>query len=283
MTAPEEGTESCLLVDPLSGAGFRLDGGRGTYYGLCRLNGSLCVGARGRLSSHAAPVGASNNQLLLFDASLRLSGSLRPPFPIRELHQILEIDGKLWATCTFDNFVAIFDGEGWERWYPLGVPGGEFKDVNHFNSLSLVDNTLCVVASNHGPSEILMFDLPERRLGASVRLGEQAHNVWKQGTQWMTCSSAEGRIVGSDGFSLEVGGFPRGVAFSDGFAYVGVSERAERPTRDQSGGHVAIFDSDWNRAGTLPLPGEGIITDLAFICVDPRLCDGLGPVEFRRA
>jgi hypothetical protein len=255
-------SRSFLLLDPRTGSGFRLDSGRGAYYGITMLDGNIWVAARRRMAISPFHESEGKGEVLVFDRSFRFVKSVQPPFPLRELHQILGYNNKLWVTCTYDNMLAIFDGKDWDRWHPKGIPGTEVKDQNHFNSLSMIDDHLCVVAHNHGRSELLFFELPERALKHSIPLGVQAHNVWREGDRWMTCSSAEGRIVGSDGFSVLTGGFPRGIAFADGHSFVGVSTHCERALRDFSTSWIQVFDRDWNRLGILDLVHEGIVLDL---------------------
>jgi hypothetical protein len=270
-------SRSLLLLNPNDGFGYRIVEGTGTYYGIAALGGRTYVGARGRLASSPTPVSESRGQILEFDQNLRLVRSLRPPFPLREVHQIMGFEGKLWVTCTYDNMVAIYDGAAWDKWHPRGVSSGECRDVSHFNSLSVVNGKLCLVANNNGPSEILVYDIPGRDPRETISLGTQAHNVWREGDRWMTCSSGEGKIVGSDGFSLETGGFPRGIAWVEGLAYVGVSERAERPDRDFAGGFISIYDRNWRRKGAIRLPREGVITDLLPLRVNRRALASLSP------
>jgi hypothetical protein len=254
-------TRSFLLLDPRTGSGYRLDTGRGLYYGITVWNGEYLVGARRRVGISHFPECDEKGEILQFDQEFNFQRALMPRFPLRGMHQILSFGGKLWVTCTFDNMVAIFNGTGWEQWHPLGVPETEVKDRNHFNSISAIDGQLCVLANNWGESELLFFNLPERTLHRSIPLGRQAHNVWREGDRWMTCSSTEGRIVGSDGISIQTGGFPRGIAFSGGKRYVGISTHCERALRNYSNSWIQIYDRRWQRVGTLDLVHEGMVLD----------------------
>jgi len=264
-------SQSILLVDPETGRGFRLDQNRGVYYGIARLEGNLYVAARRNQSPSSLAVKESRGEILVFGSDFSPIGALRAPFPLRDMHQILGAEGKLWVTCTYDNMVAVYDGRSWEEWYPLGVSSSEPRDINHFNSLALVDGELCVLANNHGRSEILRFELPGRSLKGSIQLGDRSHNVWKEGARWMTCSSALGTILGSDGLQVPTGGFPRGVAFVDALAYVGVSDRTERWKRFWSSGAVLVFDGIWNHIRELHVSQEGVIQDLMALSVPEDL------------
>jgi hypothetical protein len=115
-------SQSLLLLDTDSGLATRLDSGRGLYYGLARDGDHLYVAARNRLVSSDVPAADERGEILIFDRRLQPCGSLRAPFPLRDLHEIAWHGGKLWATASHDNLVAVYDGSGWQQWYPLGEP-----------------------------------------------------------------------------------------------------------------------------------------------------------------
>ena len=260
-------SRSLLLVDGGSGEARVLHEGAGLYFGMSfddRGGFPLRVAARGRMVSSPDPVEEERGRILLFDESLRPGRELRAPFPMRDLHQVLVRGGTLWATCSFDNMVAVLRDGAWEAWYPLGEPEGEPRDVYHFNTLAWIDGRLAIVAHNRHlpPSEILLFDWPSRELKARFPLGVQAHDVWRDGERWFTCSSGEGRIVDSAGGIIETGGFPRGVGFAPGETCVGISEFVERSERDLSLGQLQFRGPDWSLRRTLLLEGEGLVLDV---------------------
>ena len=140
------------------------------------------------------------------------------------------------------------------------------RDINHFNSLALKGDDLWLLAHNRGGSEILHFDIPTRTLRSREALGHQAHNLWRIGGRWHTCSSAEGAVVGAAGLRVPTGGFPRGIAkLPQGWA-VGISELAERGRRDFTDGQLALFDRHWREQGRHTLAGEGLVLDLLPVC-----------------
>jgi len=264
-------SRSVLLVDPVTGEGLRIDSGRGIYYGIAEYHGRICIAARHRAADSTVPMTDADGEILIFSQRLEPTESIRAPFPLRDMHQILAHDNRLWVTCTFDNMIAVYDGAHWEKWFPLRSSRDQPGDVNHLNSLAIVEGQLCVLANNHGPSQILTFTLPERLPRGSLFLGNRAHNVWKRQGAWMTFSSGEGRIAGSDGFSLEVGGFPRGIAHAEGFIYVGLSDFKERSLRDSSNARIAIFDGQWNWLASLMLKGEGMVLDIWPLITTPKV------------
>lgn len=255
-------SQSFLLIDTDSGVLHPLDRGHGLYYGIARHGERIYVAARNRLVSSGVPQREERGEILMFDQALQPCGALRAPFPLRDLHEIAWHGGKLWAACSFDNMIALFDGANWERWFPFGAPHGEPSDINHFNSFMFENDKAWVLAHNRGASELLAFSLQTRALVERVAIGQCGHNIWREDGQLFTCSSAEGKLLGGRGFMLETGGFPRGVAHDGDTRCVGISELAERQDRDLTAGKLLIFDRNWQLHKEIALPGEGLILDL---------------------
>ena len=255
-------SHSFLLLDTNSGELHQLHRGHGLYYGIARHGDKLYVAARNRLVSSDIAQKDERGEILIFDQALQLCGTLNAPFPLRDLHEIAWHNGKLWATCSFDNMIAIYDGKHWERWYPLGVGEDEPSDVNHFNSFMFDTDRVWILAHNHGDSELLAYNLATRELTQRIAMGRCGHNIWRENGQILSCSSLDGKLLGENGFSLETGGFPRGVAFDGNTRCVGISELAERGARDLTTGKVMIFDKNWKLHNEISLQQEGLILDL---------------------
>ncbi|MES2262021.1 MAG: hypothetical protein V4724_26165 [Pseudomonadota bacterium] len=253
-------SQSLLLLDTDSGAAHLLDSGRGLYYGLAHDGEHLYVAARNRLVSSEQPAADERGEILVFDRALRPCPSLRAPFPLRDLHEIAWHGGKLWATCSHDNLVAIYDGGNWEQWYPLGDP--QAGDANHFNSFMFDDEHVWILAHNRGPSELMAFSLRTRERVKTVNLGNCGHNIWCEDGQLFSCSSAESRLLSDGGFQLETGGFPRGVAFDALHRCVGVSALSERKARDFNTGQLMVYLRDWRLQHVIDLDDEGLVLDL---------------------
>jgi hypothetical protein len=254
---------SFLRLDPETGGLSCLHRGEGLYYGIARSTDRIFVAARRRLVSSDFPTDREHGVILVFDHGLRHINTITAPFPLRDMHEIKWRQGCLWVACSFDNMVAIFDGKTWRQWYPLGEPGEGERDRNHFNSFMFEKDRVWVLAHNKGDSALLAFDVKTRRQIEKINLGVQAHNIWCKQRELFTCSSGDGRIVGSKGFCLETGGFPRGVARLNHRHYVGVSELAERKNRDFTSGFILVYSEGWRLEKRLDLPGEGLILDLA--------------------
>ena len=255
-------SHSFLLIDTDSGLVHPLDRGHGLYYGIARRADRIYVAARNRMVSSSVAQADERGEILIFDRGLQPCGALQAPFPLRDMHEIAWHDGKLWVTTSFDNAVAIYDGARWEQWYPLGPGEDGPKDVNHFNSFMFDEDTVWVMAHNHGASELLGFALTTRELVQRIALGQCAHNIWRENGGMLICSSLEGKLVGTNGFALETGGFPRGVAFDGTTRCVGISERAERSARDLTTGTLMVYNHDWTLQKEISLPGEGLILDM---------------------
>ena len=259
-------SHSLLRVDAETGAYQPLHRGRGLYFGIATDGTRYFVAARGRMVSSADAAEGERGAILVFDRAMRPLGELAPPFPMRDMHEILWKNGKLWVTCSFDNMIAVLDESSgsWESWYPFGPTPQPPYDVNHLNSLAFDAGDLCVIAHNRGPSELLRFDPTSRALLSRTPFGIQSHNIrrTREGAL-ITCSSGDGTLVSLQGWRLEVGGFTRGIAIFEDETYVGVSEIAERQERDLSTGQLAVYDRAWNRVRTFALPGEGLVLDLS--------------------
>jgi len=258
-------SHSVLRVDGGSGAFEPVHRGLGLYFGIATDGERYYVAARGRMVSSVVPPEEESGRILVFDRALRLTGEITAPFALRDLHEILWDRGRLWITCSFDNMIAVHDTAtgAWERWLPLGVPAEPPLDVNHLNSLALRDGRLFMVAHNFGASELLEFDPASRELLARSPLGMCSHNIrWSPAGVPYTCSSAEGALLATDGWRVEVGGFPRGMAQHETETYVGISEVAERKDRDLSTGGILVLDAQWRPRRTLHLEGEGLVLEL---------------------
>jgi hypothetical protein len=253
-------SQSFLLLDTDSGRALRLDEGRGLYYGIARHGDHLYLAARNRLVSSDVPSADERGEILMFDRQLRQCGSLQAPFPMRDLHEIAWHGGKLYATCSHDNLIAVYDGQRWEQWYPLGGPG--VGDQNHLNSFMFEDGVLWILAHNRGPSELYAFALADRRQLQCLQLGNCGHNMWREQGQLFTCSSAESRLLGDQGFELDTGGFPRGVAFDVSSRCLGISALIERKARDFTIGKVRVYDRNWHASHDIAMRDEGLVLDL---------------------
>jgi hypothetical protein len=257
-------SQSLLLVEPETGAFTPMHRGAGLYYGIARRGNRWFVAARGRTPSSDRPGEEERGRVLVFDDEPRLVDVLAPAFPLRDMHELLVHADKLWVTCSYDNMVAVLDfaDQRWERWYPLGETATPPYDLNHLNSLAVIDGELLLVAHNWGSSELLRFELGSRALRGRIPFGMQSHNVRECDGRLITCSSGDGTLIDTSGWRLHVGGFPRGLFMSERERYVGISSIAERHERDFTDGQIAVFDPAWRLIRTIMLPREGLVLDI---------------------
>ena len=154
----------------------------------------------------------------------------------------------------------MYDGQRWEKWYPLGAE--DAGDANHFNSFMFEQGRIWILAHNRGPSELMAFSLADRSLLERIAMGHCGHNIWRENGELFSCSSSESSVVSERGFRLETGGFPRGVAFDATSRCVGVSALAERKARDLNAGKLAVYSTAWTPRHAIELSDEGLVLDL---------------------
>jgi len=239
--------------------------GSGLYYGITSSDEKIFVAARNRMVSSAVPVEEECGEIMVFDRCLNLIGCIDSPFPLRDMHEISWHDGSLWVTCSYDNFIAIWDGNAWERWFPLQEDRTDCHDVHHYNSFLFEEGRLWLLAHNQGASELLAFSFHNKSLIGRIKIGSHAHNVWREGSQLFILSSGDGKVIGNEGFVLETGGFPRGYLHYGDRRYVGINEPAERSARDSTTSSVIIFNENWKYLKKIQLPDEGMILDIVKI------------------
>jgi hypothetical protein len=245
---------------------WRVHAGSGVYYGISFSDNRIFVAARRfPLDGSEADAAQSNGVILVFDSRLNLLDELSAPFPVRDMHQILWDGGRLFVTAPYDDLVAIREEGAWRPWRPLPpCPRRERPSGGrHYNSLLRQDAELFLLAHNFGPSEVFVFDAATLALQRSFPIGDCAHNLWHEGLDLLTCSSAEGLILSSAGPVAHTGNFPRGIVVAPQDRYVGISMFLER--RDARGSHdsfVAHYDRQWRLAGTFGFRGMGMIHDI---------------------
>lgn len=261
-------THHLLLVRP-TGPPEIIHHGDGMYTGLTRHDDRLYVAARRTVADHDSTESraAQRGCVLVFDRLLQLIGSIEPPFPMRDVHGMAAEHGRLWVTCSFDDMVAVRDlaTGGWDRWYPSSDPAHRDQDINHINSVAVIDDRLAVLAHRWGDSEVWFFDIETRDLLEVWPLGYQAHDLFLQSGALATCSSGEGLLRGATGWALRTGGFPRGVARSDLTRAVGISPVLDRDDRPSATPLLRMFTADWRFTEDVRLPGAGMIQSVLLL------------------
>ena len=261
-------SQSLLLVDCITGGARVLHRGAGLYYGIARIGPMYAVAARRRLVSSEVPRDDERGCILIFDRAFGSSQVVEAPFALRDMHQIAWFDDRLWVTCSFDDRIAIRTRGTWEQWVPQPLAPAcighaeRTNDRYHFNSFHFDDDELALLAHNHGASDLHFFDRRTRAWRRSISLGRQSHNVWLDGDAYVTCSSIEGRLVSTSGWTFATGGFPRGVCFGRQHIAVGISALSERGQRDFTSAAIALYDRSWRLRHYVHLVREGMVLDL---------------------
>jgi hypothetical protein len=244
---------------------FQVHSGRGLYYGIAEHENAIYVACRNNVEGPTDPASRAKEagSVLVFDAaSLLLIDELCPAgFPLRDVHGMAYIDGKLFVTCSHDNLAAIYDpaARQWTKWYPAVDPGDRDRDVHHFNTIAVAGGRIGVLAHNNGPSQLFFYDKNSLELCSVLALGCQAHDIFPHARGLATCSSGDGVLLDDAGWVLRVGGFPRGIAFDDDCILVGVSSVASRSTRRDMSGVVRRFMPDWTHVADYVLNRVGMV------------------------
>ncbi len=99
---------------------------------------------------------------MAFNKNFAVTENLAPEFSMRDLHSIMFYDRKIWATCTFENMVAIYDtkSRNWEKWFPSPYPDARHADINHYNTLAINGDYILLVSHNKGASDIAAYSYP---------------------------------------------------------------------------------------------------------------------------
>lgn len=254
--------------------------GAGLYYGLARHEGALLAAGRGRLLSEGDGPVADQGRLIAFRGRPARAETITPDIPLRDLHGIAGVGGALWCLCSYDNAVAILKDGHFRLVHPLGRPDERPFDVNHLNTVHVRDGRVLLLAHNWGESEVIEVEPATLKILSRRRIGMLAHNIWFDEGVLRVCSSGEGRIVGEDGFSLEVGHFPRGYAEDADVRLVGLNTHAPRALRDATDSRILMLDRDYRRLGEIALGGEGMILDILALSDDEHAALIAGALEF---
>lgn len=245
-------SQSLLLVDTESGEYRPINRGHGLYYGMAVHDGQLYVAARNGL-------GRYGGEILVFNADWSMRRTILMPFATDHLHEIAWHDGVLLVTASSENLIGIFDGRRWDEWHPLGRHD---RDVFHFNSFMCEPGCVWILAHNHGSSFILECSYPEKEIVSRLTLGTKAHNIRRAEGQIVVCSSEDSMLLGSRGFRLGTGMWPRGLIASGAERCVGLSEMSERAARGWTPARLQVYDGQWKLQRTIVMPNEGGVYDV---------------------
>ena len=180
-------------------------------------------------------------------------------------HQIDIIDGALLVTDTYNQRLLRIPLDGGEpdRLHPLRPPVESEPDTYlHVNSLLACGDSIYLLLHNDSgrtgrDSQIAMFDRNWNRTGTIPLSGQGCHSLamLEDGTL-LSCGSAAGEIIGSDGRAIKISGrMTRGLSVDAAQIAVGGSVFLEREARDDAPGSVDFLDRDYRALGSVELPG----------------------------
>lgn len=253
---------SVIAVDMETSAAFAIERGNGPYFGIGRTDRGLVFGAGRRLGSPENPMSEEDGCLLFYHDGK--SYLVEPQIALRGLHGLAVIDRSVCIICTLNDKIVVYSDSAWSEWLPLG-PTGPGENAFHFSKVLCEGDRIFVLAHNGCESEVLEFDKTNRTLLRRRRIGVQAYNIWFDGDKLRVCSSAEGRIIGTDGLLVDIGAFPRGYACDTTKRLIGVCEANSRAELGASLSALVLMDMEYQELKRVCLPGEGMIMDILAI------------------
>ncbi|MFC4533032.1 DUF4915 domain-containing protein [Sphaerisporangium dianthi] len=185
-------------------------------------------------------------------------------------HDILVVDGRVLVVATTQNEVQCVapDGEIVWRWRAPGE-----VDSWHLNSLALAGDRIVVCGfgpflrrrgwdESGKPTTGRVVDLDT---GEPVLEGLRApHNPWYSDGVWLVCDSAAGDLVEisdatrSETRRLGMPGWPRGLAVTDRYLFVGVSPHRHMASSVETAGVAVVDRADWSLVGLVELPAREV-------------------------
>lgn len=258
-----------------------VDRGKGLYYGLAKHFGKYYIAARNSDPSNTnnfIPPDQEEGDIIVLDNKLRAEAIVQPEnFKLQDLHGIGFWKDKLLCTSSYGDYIAVYDGEIWDRWQPIPPRKNcSYRDSHHLNTVYATNDRLYILAHNwDNGSFILEFE----DIGKPVKqiynnMGIQCHDLWKYNDEIFTLSSKEGCVRSTGGFVKQLGGWVRGFAHVDNHFWVGVSPTAKRHDRAFGDGTIRKYDEDWNLVDSLVLEDEGqilAILDIGRKASNPQL------------
>lgn len=246
----------------------------------------------------------------LFDSRFRKRNQIAAPPIIVAPHQITWIEGRLWVVNTQYDIISIYDmrRDYWFHWrhHPdqsIYNKDGLGNDKCHFNGVYRYGDSLYIMAHNRGdysfclqyilPTDIPITVPPEEFIKEvkfaeyHSNLGSCSHNYFHVGDDaYGVCSSGEGKIISEEGDTVVVtGGYPRGVAVTKDYYYVGVSPHHfhKCALRNQLDGDVHVYNKNWKLRKIINLKGCGQIFEIRAVnCIDDAHCENWVRMSFKQ-
>jgi hypothetical protein len=223
---------------------------------------------------------ANNLQLLVYDKRLKYLRTMQTPLQINT-HQLAYHGGYVWAVSPRTNsLIAVhttksIDSIEFDLCNHVLTPHdvcrvAESNDRYHFNSLLWADDSLFVAAHNFGrPSFINRYD--ERTLNLDDvyhDVGMSIHGLAFQDSELYWISTQTNELRSSLGYRLPLlrSGYARGLAMTDSYFIVAISEFLQRDKRHGGDSWIQIIDRQQDLVvEEFHLAGTGSINDLRLL------------------
>ncbi|GAA2212947.1 hypothetical protein GCM10009850_084090 [Nonomuraea monospora] len=185
-------------------------------------------------------------------------------------HDILAVNGQVLVVGTTQNEVRCVAPDGRVAW--LWRAPGE-ADSWHLNSLAVVGERIMVCGfgpflrrrgwdESGKPATGQVVDL---ETGEPVLSGLRApHNPCYSDGAWLVCDSAAGDLVEFSGETrqetrrLGLPGWPRGLAVTDRYLYVGVSPHRYLTASVETAAVAIVDRAEWRQVALVPLPAREV-------------------------
>jgi acetolactate synthase-1/2/3 large subunit len=185
-------------------------------------------------------------------------------------HDILVADGQVFVVATTQNEVRSIaaDGSVRSRWRPPGEP-----DSWHLNSLAVYGDRMVVCGfgpflrrrgwdESGKPATGRVLDMAN---GEPILSGLRApHNPYYADGTWLVCDSAAGQLVEVSDQTrqpsrrLTMPGWPRGLAVTDRYLFVGLSAHRHMTTAVGTASVVVVDRAEWRVVGAADLPSREV-------------------------
>lgn len=255
------------LVDTVQRKAFKIHDEYSFYFGISFNNKQIFVCAQDSIYGKEQNSPQRQGRILVFDYNLNLLDELVPDFSMRDPHQVYCHADSLLVTGTSDEVIAIYKNGAWKAWYPFGDPEElSVKRTYHFNSITVLGDSLYLVGHSSGNGEVHEFKLSDRSHIRSLTVGRGSHNLWQSGRgDLYTMSSADGELCtldGTDRYPISIGHFVRGACILPKTYFFGVSSTTVRDMRNQSSSLIINVDLAGRNRTLYGFEGHGEILDL---------------------
>jgi hypothetical protein len=178
-------------------------------FGACFTGGKLYIG--------------KNQGIEVYNSSYSLVESLviPPEIQARNLHQMVEHNGKIYITNTpYDSIIILDLATKTFTEFKVTNSGSNTKNVN---SIYFKDDLMYIMCHNKGPSEIRVYNSSMQLQNTIANTGVMSHNIWEMNGDMWYCNSMEQKIQSVGGLYkvIDMPTLIRGQSIADGKLILG--------------------------------------------------------------